>query len=141
MEQIAPGLRRAVDRDRLAGEQERAVEVILDERLGAEALGELRGLRVARLAALDDGEDPARDGRRQQDRDPGEQDAQAPVRAPDALGLLLRCLAALGDELALELVDVERVIGGPVEGGSEAGAAVELALIAPCRVPFASPPG
>ena len=79
---------------------------------------------------------PARDGRGQQDRDPGEQAAQAPVRAPSALRLLLRGLAALGDELALELVDVERVIGGPVEGGSEAGAAVELALIAPCRVPF-----
>ena len=84
MEQIAPGLRRTVDRDRLTGEQERAVEVILDERLGAEALGELRRLRVARLAALDDGEDPTGDRRRQQDRDPGEQAAQAPVRAPDA---------------------------------------------------------
>ena len=28
------------------------------------------------------------------------------------------------------------MIGGPVEGGGEAGAAVELAPIAPCRVPF-----
>ena len=28
------------------------------------------------------------------------------------------------------------MIGGPVECGGEAGAAVELALIAPCRVPF-----
>ena len=79
---------------------------------------------------------PAGDGRRQQDRDPGEQDAKAPVRAPSPLRLLLRGLAALGDELALELVEVERVIGGPVERGSEAGAAVELAPIAPCRVPF-----
>ena len=83
-EQVAAGLRRVVDRDRLAGEQEREVEVLLDERLRAEALGELGGLRVARLAALDDGEDPARDGRREQDRDPGEQRAQAPVGAPDA---------------------------------------------------------
>ena len=137
LEQIAPGLRRTVDRDRLTGEQERAVEVILDERLGAEALGELRGLRVARLAALVDREHPARDRRRQQDGDPGEQDAKAPVRAPSPLRLLLRGLAALGDELALELVDVECVIGSPVECGSEAGAAVELAPIAPCRVPFA----
>ena len=72
-EQVAAGLRRVVDRDRLAGEQEREVEVLLDERLRAEALGELGRLRVARLAALDDGEDPAGDGRRQQDRDPGEQ--------------------------------------------------------------------
>ena len=79
---------------------------------------------------------PARDGRDEQDRDPGEQRAKAPVRAPGPLRLLLGDLAALGDELALELVEVERVIGGPVEGGSEAGAAVELALVAPCRVPF-----
>ena len=135
-EQVAAGLRRVVDRDRLAGEQEREVEVLLDERLGAEALDELGRLRVARLAALDDGEDPARDGRDEQDGDADEQTAQAAVGAPDAFGLLLGGLAALGDELALELVDVERVIGGPVEGGSEAGAAVELALIAPCRVPF-----
>ena len=53
-EQVAAGLRRVVDRDRLAGEQEREVEVLLDERLGAEALGELGRLRVARLAALDE---------------------------------------------------------------------------------------
>ncbi len=135
-EQVAAGLRRVVDRDRLAGEQKREVEVLLDERLGAEALDELGRLRVSGLAALDDGEDPARDGGGEQDGDADEQTAQAAVGAPDAFRLLLGCLAALGDELALELVDVERVIGGPVEGGGEAGAAVELALIASCRVPF-----
>ena len=106
-EQVAAGLRRVVDRDRLAGEQEREVEVLLDERLGAEALGELGRLRVARLAALDDGEDPAREGRREQDRDPGEQHAKAPVRAAGPFRLLLGGLAALGDELALELVELE----------------------------------
>ncbi len=53
-EQVAAGLRRVVDRDRLAGEQEREVEVLLDERLGAEALDELGRLRVARLTALDE---------------------------------------------------------------------------------------
>ena len=79
-EQVAAGLRRIVDRDRLAGKQE-AVEVLLDQRLGAEALGELGRLRVARLAALDDCEDASREGRGQQDRDPGEQRAKAPVRA------------------------------------------------------------
>ena len=135
-EQVAAGLRRVVDRDRLAGEQEREVEVVLDERLGAEALDELCRLRVSGFTALDGGEDPARDGGGEQDGDADEQAAQAPVGAPDAFGLLLGRLAALGDELALELVDVERVIGGPVEGGCEPGATVELALIAPCRVPF-----
>ena len=53
-EQVAAGLRRVVDRDRLAGEQEREVEVLLDERLGAEALDELGRLRVAGFTALDE---------------------------------------------------------------------------------------
>ena len=35
--------------------------------------------------------------------------------------------AAFADELALELVELELVLGRPVEGGGEAGAAVELA--------------
>ena len=82
------------------------------------------------------GEDAARDRRDEQDRDPGEQHAQAPVRAAGALRLLLGGLAALGHELALELVQLERVVGAPVERGGEAGAAVELALIARRRVPF-----
>ena len=135
-EQVAAGLRRVVDRDRLAGEQEREVEVLLDERLSAEALGELGRFGVACLAALDDGEDPSGDGRDEQDRDSREQHAKAPVRASGALRLLLGGLAALGDELPLELVEVERVIGGPVERGGETGAAVELAPIARRRVPL-----
>ena len=40
-EQVATGLRCVVDGDRLPREQERAAEVVLDERLRAEALGEL----------------------------------------------------------------------------------------------------
>ena len=140
-EQVAAGLRRVVDRDRLAGEQEREVEVLLDERLGAEALGELGRLGVARLAALRQREDAAGDGGREQDGDAGEQDAQAPVRAAGALRLLLGGVAALGHELALELVELEGVVGAPVERGGEARAAVELARVAPGRVPLASPPG
>ena len=134
--QVAARLRRVVDRSRLAGQEEREVEVLLDERLGAEALGELGRLGVTRLAALGHRVDPARDGRDEQERDPCEQRAEAPVRAPSLLRLLLRRLAALGDELALELVDVERVVGGPVERGREASTAEELALIAPGRVPL-----
>ena len=51
-------------------------------------------------------------------------------------GLLLGRIAALDDELALELVQLEGMVGAPVERGGEASAAVELAPIAPCRVPF-----
>ena len=108
-EQVAAGLRRVVDGDRLAGEQKRQVEVLLDERLGAEALDELGRLCSSGFTALDGGEDAAGDGRGKQNRDPDEQAAQAAVGAPDASGLLLRCLAALRDELALEL-------DGEVEG-------------------------
>ena len=79
---------------------------------------------------------PPRDGRDEQDRDPREQRAKAPVRAPGALRLPLGDLAALGDEFPFALVEVERMIGGPVERGGEAGAAVELALIARRRVPL-----
>ena len=61
-EQVAARLRRIVDRDRLAGEQEREVQVLLHKRLGAEPLGELGRLRVSGLAALSDGKHPARDG-------------------------------------------------------------------------------
>ena len=61
-EQVAAGQRRVVDRDCLAGEQEREVEVLLDERLGAKPLDELGRLRVSGLTALNDGKDPARDG-------------------------------------------------------------------------------
>ena len=135
-QQVAAGLRRAGDRDCLAGEQEREVEMLLDERLGAEPLHELRGFRVAGLAALDRGEDPAGDGRGQQDGHPDEKDPEATVDVPNAPRLLLRGFAALGDELALEIVDVERVLGGPVEGGGKASAAVELALITSRRIPL-----
>ena len=62
-EERAAGLRRVVDRDRLTGEQERAVEVVVDEGLRGEALRDLGRLRGARLAALDEREDAAGDRR------------------------------------------------------------------------------
>ncbi len=71
-EQRAARLRRVGDRDRLAREQQRAVEILVGERLRAEPLGDLRGLGVTRLAALDEREDPTRESGEQQDRDPGE---------------------------------------------------------------------
>ena len=103
-EQIAPRLRGVVDRNCLAGEQEREVEVVLDERLCAETLRELGGLGVARLAPLDEGVEPARDRRREQERHAGEQRAESSVRAPGLTRLLLGRLTTLGDEGPLELV-------------------------------------
>ena len=90
-EQVAACPQRVVDCDRLPGEQEREVEVLLDERLSAEALGELGGLGVAclrsgvaRLATLSNREDPARDRCGKEDGDARKQPAQAAVGAADA---------------------------------------------------------
>ena len=71
-EQVAAGLQSVVDRDRLAGEEQREVEVVLDERLGAEPLRELCRLRVARLAALVEREDARPQRRREEDRGAGQ---------------------------------------------------------------------
>jgi hypothetical protein len=62
-------LGRVGDRDRLAGQEERAVQIFVDERLSAEALGKLGGFRIARLAALEHREYPSDDGCGKQNRD------------------------------------------------------------------------
>jgi hypothetical protein len=80
--------------------------------------------------------DTAGDGGPKQDGDPAKQRAQAPVGPAGPIRLLLGGLAALGDELALERVQLEAVVGAPVERGGKAGAAVELGLVAPGRVPL-----
>ena len=89
------------------------------------------------MAALDDGEGAAGDGCREEDGDADQEPAQAAVGAPDTFGFLLGGVAAFGDEGAFELVQLEFVLGGPVEGGGEAGTAVELAMVAAGRVPLA----
>src|SRR5262245_47464415 len=136
LEQVDAALRRVVDRNRLAAEQEREVEVVLDERPRAEALREPRRFGVARLAALDQREDPACRSGDEQRRDAGQQDAKATVRAPGLPGLLLRRIPALGHEIALELVQLQRVIGAPVERSGEARPAIELSRVAPSRPPL-----
>jgi hypothetical protein len=110
-EQVAAGLRRVVDHDRLASEQERNVEVILDERLGTETLNELGGFSVtclggsvAGLAALDDGQAAAGYRGDEQHGETRQQAAQPAVDSPDASGLLLGRFAALRHELPLQLV-------------------------------------
>ena len=80
-EQVAARLRCVVERDALAGEQQRAVPVVLQQRLGAEPLG-LGGDRLlARLAALVQGDETGDDGDDQQRADADEPEAQPPLRA------------------------------------------------------------
>ena len=83
-QQVAAGLDRVLERDALAREQQRPVEVVLDERPRAE-VPRVRGARLAaRLIALAE-EQRAGAARQRQQREHGAQERpQAPVRAPGA---------------------------------------------------------
>ena len=85
---------------------------------------------LARALALGDRDHPGDHGGGEQHADAGEQRPQAPVGAALALGLALARRPALVEELALELVQLGVVLGGPVERRGEPGAAVELGGIA-----------
>ena len=94
----------SLDRDALAGEQQRAVEVVLDQRLGAEALGLARRAPRARaVPRWSRNSAPATQREREQDGGAAEQGAQAPVRAPRAARLAVGLGPALLQERALEL--------------------------------------
>ena len=80
-EQAAARLRAVVERDALAGEQQRAVEVVLGERARAEPLGVGGGRLLARAAALLERDEPGDDGEHEQRGDAGEHGAQAALRA------------------------------------------------------------
>ena len=138
-EQVAPRRGGVVERHTGACQQQRLVEALAVERLGAEALRVGRHGGLARLAALGDGDDTRHHRERQQGSDAGQQDPQAAIRAPLALALQLRLRAARGDERALEPVQLGLVPVGPVERGSQPGAAVELRRIAACRHPSRAP--
>ena len=92
---------------------------------------------LARALALGDRDHPGDHGGGEQHADPGEQRPQAAVGAALALGLALARRPALLEELALELVQLGVVLGGPVERRGEPGAAVELGGIAPGVSPLA----
>ena len=114
----------------LAGEQQRAVEVILGERLGAEALGVRRGRLGAGAAALVERDERGDHGEGQQARDAREHHAQAAVRP-------LAGAPAGVQERALGRGELEIVAACPVERRGQARAAVQLAGIAAAALPFA----
>ena len=136
-EQVAPRRGGVVERRTGACQQQRLVEALAVERLGADPLGVGRHGGFARLPALGDRDDTRRGRQGEQGSDSGQQDPQAAIRAPLALALQLRLRAARGDERALEPVQLGLVPLGPVKRGSQPGAAVELRRVAACRQPAA----
>ena len=117
-EQVAARLHGVAERDALACEQQREVEVIGGERLGAEALRVGGGLAFARLVALVERDDAGDHRQHEQRRDAGEPRPQPP------LGAAARAPAGL-EEGALGGVELVAVLGRPVERGGQSGAAVE----------------
>ena len=88
-EQVAARRRGVVELHAGAGEQQRMVEALARERLGAQALGVGGQGGIARVAALRQREQARGDGDRKRRRGAGEQRAQAAIRAPAVLGLAL----------------------------------------------------
>ena len=119
-QQVAARPLRSVERDALAGQQQRAVELVVEQGARAEPL-RVGGRRlVARAPTLLERDEPG-DGRQR------EQAEHADQRGPQA-ALRARCSrAALLDERALALVQLLIVRGRPVERRCEPRTAVELA--------------
>ena len=118
-------------------EQQAALEPVVDQRLGAEALGVGGPSGVARVVALPEGEQPRHHRGREQHAGAGKQRAQA------ADGPQLRAAFAVGlghariEERALGRVQRVGVTLRPVECGAEPGTAVEVRGSVPFGVPVA----
>ena len=135
-EQVPARLRRALDRLALAGEQQRAVELLRHQRLRAEALG-LRAARlVAGRAALLEEQRAGEQRDPEHGADAREQQAQSPIRRARAACLAVGLGAALVQECALGRVELAPVRCAPVHRRGQAGAAVELGGVAPAGLPL-----
>jgi hypothetical protein len=128
---------RVVDRDGLASEQQRRVQLVLHDRLRAQTLGIGDLGRSPRAAPLHERESPCDQGDDQERRHAGQQPAKPTIRPALSLDLPLAHLAARAQELALELVELQRVFGRPVERRGQARSAVQLAGILPASRPSA----
>ena len=117
-EQVAARLRRVVERHALTRQQQRAIQVILDEGACAQPLRVGRDCLLVRAAALLERDDARDDGEQEQCRDAGEHRAQA------ALGALVRGAARrLGRSRSLALSSGPWAVG-PFQRGRQAGAAI-----------------
>ena len=130
-EQVAARLRGVGERDALARQQQRAVEVVRRQRLGAEALRRGLGRLIAGLVALvqrDDAGDHGRDHQRW--RRPRARAAAGAGRGRSRCRLRSRNARSVASSSA-------SCVGRPVERGGQPRAAVEAAGVARVAVPGA----
>ena len=143
-EQGPLGLRRAVQRDRLAGQQRGHVEPGCAERLRPE-LAAKRRVRlghgepgIARGPLLTDHRHHARHHHEHQQHPGAQQErAQPPVLDALARRLALGRGLARSHELALQAVHLVRALGAELERRRQPGAPVQIAAVPPACVPLA----
>ena len=136
-EQVAARRDGVVDHAPRLCEQQAALQAVLDEGLGAEALRVRDPGGVARIAVLPQREQTGDHREHEQDAGSGEQRPEAAVGAALAVGVVLRRRDARVEERALRRVEPGGVLLRPLHGGVEPGAAVEVAGLAPRCVPAA----
>ena len=134
-EQVAPGRRRVLEAVPGPGQQERLIEPLAGEALGAQELG-VRGRAASRASPRwEIATKPATTANINSIRGSGEQRPQPPVAPALVLGLELRLVAGRRQEVALQRVEVGVVVGRPVERGGKARAAVQAGPVERLRVP------
>ena len=140
-QQVAARLQRVVERDALARQQQRAVEVVLDERLRAEALRRRRcAPRRARSRVGRGRARPPRPSSTSSAATPASRARRRRLVRRALRDLALALAAAVVDERALDRVELAGVLGAPVERRGQPRAAVELARIAPAARPTPARP-
>ena len=104
----------------LSRQEQREVEFVLGDRLGTESLRRCLVGGSLHLLALTECDDPS-DQRNDEEESAPEQPPQPAVRASLALHGLLAGLPARTEEVAFEFVQLERVLGRPVQRRRESG--------------------
>ena len=130
-EQVAARPHRVVERDALAGEQERAVELVVEQRAGTESLGLGRRRLGARVAAL-----------LERDRRPRPPQATSSAATPARTARSRRCERSLAARLSARnsrsaALRSASWVARPVQRRGQPRAAVELAAVAAAGVPLA----
>ena len=139
-EQVAARPGRILERDPRPREQQRAVDLVVRERLRSKALRVGGQRRVAGGISLVQREEAGHDRGDERRGGSDEQDPQPAVAPACRLELAELVVAARTQELSLQLVELAVVRACPVAGAGEACAAVEQRRVASGRPPSPAPP-